>query len=68
MIDKSENIFKYNIDAVKAIFDNKEKYRHKQAHLPIEEKIRILTKLQKMALTVKPLTGKNDKRTVWKLT
>ena len=68
MTDKSEKVFKYNIDVVKMIFNNKEKYHHKQACLPIEEKIRILTELQKIALTIKPITGKNDKRSVWQLT
>ncbi len=68
MIDKSEKVFKYNTDVVKTIFNNKERYHHKQACLPIEEKIRILTELQKIALTIKPVTGENDKRTVWRLT
>lgn len=57
----------YNKQLVFDIFRKKEAYHRSQARLPIEEKVRILVELQKMALTVRPKQGSDDKRMVWQL-
>ena len=58
----------YNKELVTQIFKNKKQFHHKQARLPIKEKIKILVQLQKTALTIRPKRGKNDKRIVWQIT
>ena len=67
MAGKSDHIFQYNKDMVKNIFEKKKSFHSQQARLPIEEKIKILVKLQKIALTIRPPGAKNDRRMVWKL-
>jgi hypothetical protein len=67
MQDPPDKIFKYNEDLTKKVFSAKEDLHRELAKLPVEEKIRILVKLQKIALTIKPVTGPDDTRTVWKI-
>ncbi|MBN1127406.1 MAG: hypothetical protein JXA71_00365 [Chitinispirillaceae bacterium] len=57
----------YNKEIVFDIFRKKEEFHCSQARLPIEEKIKILVELQKMALTIRPKQGEDDKRTVWRI-
>jgi hypothetical protein len=54
-------------DAARAIFRQKEEFHRSQARLPIEEKIRILVELQKIAISVQPAKGQTDRRMVWRL-
>ena len=54
MAAKSDSYIQYNKDIVRNIFQQKEEYHLAQARLPIEEKMRILVELQKMALTFRP--------------
>ena len=67
MAGKSDQIYRYNKDLVKAVFEKKKKFHSQQARLPIEEKIKILVKLQKIALTIRPVKKTDDRRMVWKL-
>jgi hypothetical protein len=67
MQDPPGKIFKYNEDLTKKIFSAKENLHRELAMLPIEEKIRILVELQKIALTIRPAKGPNDPRMVWKI-
>jgi hypothetical protein len=57
----------YNKEIIRNIFKQKEEYHLTQARLPIEEKVKILVELQKMALTIRPKKGENDKRMVWQI-
>lgn len=68
MTSKSDDVIQYNKEVVKRIFKYKNEFHRKQAILPIEEKIKILVQLQKIALTIRPKRGKKDKRVVWQLT
>ena len=67
MVTKSDGYIQYNKEIVRNIFQQKEKYHLAQARLPIEEKVRILVELQKMALTIRPKQGKDDHRVVWQI-
>jgi len=67
MTEKSDDIFQYNKEIVKTIFEKKKEFHYQQAYLPIEEKIKILVKLQEISLTLRPQKGKDDRRIVWKL-
>ena len=67
MADNPDHIFQYNKNLVQTIFEKKKHFHSQQAHLPIEEKIKILLKLQKIALTIRPAKQKNDRRRVWQL-
>lgn len=67
MANSSKDVYQYNTNLVKRIFKNKEKFHRQQARLPIEEKIKILIELQKIALTLRPNRGKSDRRVVWEL-
>ncbi|MBN2036172.1 MAG: hypothetical protein JW768_05465 [Chitinispirillaceae bacterium] len=62
-----DRLFQYNEDIVRNIFRKKEEFHRDRALLPIEEKIKILVKLQKISLTIRPKQGEEDTRTVWKL-
>ena len=50
-------------DLLKTIFENKEKFHQSQAKLPIEEKIKILIELQKIAIKIQ----KNNKFKIWEI-
>lgn len=50
---------------IKAIFQAKQKRRLELGELPIEEKVRILVEIQKIALPI--LLSRGCKRVVWKL-
>jgi hypothetical protein len=67
MAENPGDIIKYNVEVVKRIFDNKKNLRRKNTRLPVEEKIRILVRLQETALTLHPNRGGGDTRMVWKL-
>ncbi|RPI75267.1 MAG: hypothetical protein EHM45_15345 [Desulfobacteraceae bacterium] len=56
-----------NEDIVGAIFRQKEEFHRRQARLPIEEKIRILIELQKIAITIRPGQQPNERRQVWRI-
>lgn len=49
---------------IEKIFKAKEQFHIKQAKLPIEEKVRILVELQKIACNINP---KLDKNKIWKI-
>ena len=67
MVRSSENIIYYNRDLVQRIFDGKESFHREQALLPIEEKIKILIKLQKIVLKTRQVISPLDNRRVWEL-
>ena len=67
MINNSKNIITYHADIVKSIFDNKKFFHQKQARIPIEKKIKILIKLQKIALKTRPTTGSGFDKRVWQI-
>jgi hypothetical protein len=67
MVSDSDHIIKYNPKIIRDIFKHKEEFHQSQAGLPIEEKIRILVELQKVALTIRPRLDENDYRAVWQL-
>jgi hypothetical protein len=50
---------------VQDIFDAKVEWRKKQAKLPIEEKIKILVRIQKRAAPIKEAKG--QKARIWKI-
>lgn len=54
-------------DFVDTIFKQKKEFHQKQALLPIEEKVRILIELQKIALTIRPRVEPDDKRMIWEI-
>jgi hypothetical protein len=54
-------------ETVAEIFKNKKARHQQQARLPIEEKVRILVELQKIALTIRPRKTEGDQRRVWQL-
>jgi len=64
MATQPDSYIKYNKDVVQNIFRQKEEFHLAQAHLPIEEKVRILVELQKMTLAIRPKQGENDNRIV----
>ena len=57
----------YNREIVQEIFLKKEEYHRAQARLPIEEKMKKLVELQKIALTIRPKRDENDPRFVWRI-
>ena len=67
MARNPEDVFQYHTEIVKRIFKNKTEFHRQQARLPIEEKIKILVELQKIALTLRPNRGPGDTRVVWQL-
>jgi hypothetical protein len=67
MADNPDSYIQYNKELVHKIFRQKETFHHAQARLPIEEKVRILVELQKIALTIRPKHGENDTRVVWQI-
>lgn len=67
MAAKPDGYIQYNRELVQTIFRQKEEFHRAQARLPIEEKVKILVELQKMALTIRPKRGEDDKRMVWQI-
>jgi hypothetical protein len=67
MAAKPDSYIHYNKELVRAIFRQKEEYHRARARLPIEEKVKILIELQKIALTVRPIKSEDDKRAVWRI-
>jgi len=60
MVRSSENVIQYNRDIVQRIFDCKEFFHREQARLPIEEKIKILIKLQEIVLKTRRVISPLD--------
>lgn len=54
-----------NDKLIKKIFESKKKFHSKQSKLPIEEKIKILTELQKIGKAANPAKSKNKK--IWNI-
>ncbi len=54
-------------DEVQKLFRAKEQYHKDRAKLPIEEKIRILVELQKMAIDIPSASKKYRFRKVWEI-
>jgi hypothetical protein len=48
----------------KQLFERKEKFHKEQATVPFEEKIKILVKLQEIAICIK---GDSEKTMIWKI-
>ena len=49
------------------IFQQKQEFHKKQAKLPIEDKIKLLVKLQKIYLNMMKSRGKKTDNILWKL-
>lgn len=67
MANDSSRPEKKKQDTAGEIFRQKIEFHRRQAGLPIEEKVRILVELQKIALTVQPKKQQNDSRMVWRI-
>jgi hypothetical protein len=67
MAANSEGYIQHNKKIIRKIFRQKEEFHKSRARLPIEEKIKMLIELQKIALTVRPKRDENDKRMVWQI-
>jgi hypothetical protein len=67
MVNNQNDIIQYHKEEVERIFRNKELFRRTQGQLPIEEKIKILVELQKIALTIIKQRNPEDPRQVWKI-
>jgi hypothetical protein len=67
MAANPDSYIHYNKEIVRTIFRQKEEYHRAQARLPIEEKVKILIELQKIALTIRPPQSEDDKRVVWQI-
>jgi hypothetical protein len=61
-------IDKKNSEFIAKIFERKREFHRTQARLPIEEKMKILIELQKIAVTIRPNEMKNGQpRQVWQI-
>jgi hypothetical protein len=49
------------------LFKAKEQFHRERARLPIEEKIKILVELQKMAIDIQTTSKKNRFKRVWEI-
>lgn len=67
MENDTPDYIQYHRELVSEIFRKKAEFHRQQARLPIEEKIKILIELQKIALTIRPKQGEDDLRRVWEL-
>ncbi|MBN2532729.1 MAG: hypothetical protein JXB88_07560 [Spirochaetales bacterium] len=54
-------------DLINQLFKKKKEFHHKQAALSIEEKIKILVKLQEIYITLQTQRGIKTDKIVWKL-
>lgn len=54
-------------DEVQKIFKAKEQFHKDRARLPIEEKIKILVELQKLAIDIPTASKENRFKMVWKI-
>jgi hypothetical protein len=57
----------YHGDIVDRVFEAKKEYHRNAAKLPIEEKVRILVELQKIAVAIKNKDMAKENRLVWKI-
>jgi len=67
MAANTKEHIQYTSKMVRKIFRKKEEFHTSRARLPIEEKIKMLIELQKIALTVRPKRGEDDQRMVWQI-
>ena len=54
-------------DSINKLFENKRKFHRMQAALPIEEKIKILVRLQEIYISIQKQKGIKTDKIVWKL-
>jgi hypothetical protein len=57
----------HHSDFVDRVFEGKKEYHRNAAKLPIEEKVRILVELQKIAVTIKNKDATKENRFVWQI-
>jgi hypothetical protein len=55
------------VDEIQKIFRAKEEFHKDRAKLPIEEKIKILVELQKLAIDIPTTSKENRSRMVWQI-
>ena len=58
---------RYHSDIVDRVFEGKKEYHRNAAKLPIEEKVRILVELQKIAVAIKNKNTVKENRLVWQI-
>lgn len=56
-----------DIKTIETIFKNKQNFHLRQAKIPIEEKIKILVELQKIAIDLDKSSGTISKKKVWEI-
>jgi len=61
------NDIKYHNEFVDRVFEGKKEYHRNAAKLPIEEKVRILVELQKIAVGMKNKDTAKKNRIVWQI-
>jgi len=59
--------FQHYSDFVDRVFEGKKEYHRNAAKLSIEEKVRILVELQKIAVAVKSKDATKENRLVWQI-
>jgi hypothetical protein len=68
MENDQSSIDRQNSEFIAKIFERKKEFHRSQAQLPIEEKMKILIELQKIAVTIRPEQQKNGQRIqVWQI-
>ncbi len=65
MIKNGRNILKQDKKIIEKFFEAKRQRRRQLANIPIQEKVKILVKLQKMAIPV--LVARGIQKKVWEL-
>jgi hypothetical protein len=58
---------KYYNAFVDRVFESKKEYHRNAAKLPIEEKVRILVELQKIAVAIKNKDTAKENRFIWQI-
>lgn len=61
------DIYENRKDEIQKIFKAKEEFHRERARLPIEEKIRILVELQKMAIDIPTVSKERRFKRVWEI-
>jgi len=54
-------------EIIQKLFNQKKQFHHNRAKLPIEEKIRILVELQKMAIDIPTPSRKARYKKIWEI-
>ncbi len=65
MSTHNPELFQFHKNVVEKIFQNKKDFHSYQAQLPIEEKIKNLISLQKIAITIIRQRNPDDPRRPW---